>query len=251
MYRIPQLSKYPKLFHVISDKGDGNMANAINGVIYDFDIVRKNRERFLRKVGVDIDKTTCMWVTHSDDIIEAPVEKLGISMKDYEHAVKVDGLITNKKGIYLFLLVADCLPIIIYDPVKEVVALVHAGWKGVDLEIAKKAVEKFRLLYKSDPKDLVVGIGPCVYKESFIKENPSQKDDTRWQNYLEEIEDNKYKVDLVGFTKQQLVDSEVAHENIFESGIDTAVDERFFSHVWEGNLPISQQGRFACVVGIT
>lgn len=226
------------------------MANAINGVTGDFEKVRKNRKDFFEKISVPMDKTVCMWVTHGNEVIEPPKESIGASMLDYQKAVRVDGLITNKKGLYLFLLIADCLPIIIYDPVKEVVALVHAGWKGVDLEIARIAVEKFRSSYKSNSKDLVVGIGPCARKESFVKENPSQKDDPKWKEYLTKVGDDKYQIGLVGFVKQQLIDAGVKKENIIDSEIDTVQDERFFSHVREHDLPLEKQGRFACVVGL-
>jgi polyphenol oxidase len=163
---------------------------------------------------------------------------------------------TNEKGIYLFLLVADCLPVILYDQKIQVVAMVHAGWKGVDLEIARKAVEKLQNIYGSKPKDVVVGIGPRAHKVSFIKENPAQKDDPRWKDFIDRVRPCQYgkggfyKVDLLGFTKKQLMDAGILQRNIYVSDVDTVKDKRFFSHVREGNLAIEKQGRFACVVGI-
>jgi len=226
------------------------MANSINGVIHNFDNVLDNRKRFFKNIDVDINKTVCMWVLHGNETVEADPKLCGISMLDYHKAVKVDGLITNKKGIFLFLLIADCLPIIIYDRVKGAIALVHAGWKGVDLKIVKEAVYNMIKSYNSDPKNLIVGIGPCVYKESFAKENPSQMCDLGWKGYIKLIRDNIYSIDLVGFTKKQLLECGVLQENIFESGIDTAKNNNFFSHIRDGKLPIVRQGRFACVVGL-
>lgn len=250
MYQISQLLKYKKLFHAFSQRSDGNMANSINGVIHDFNDVLDNRKRFLEGVGVDINNTICMWVMHGNEIVEADIKLSGVSMFDYQKAVKVDGFYTNKKGIYLFLLIADCLPIVIYDPVRNAVALVHAGWKGVDSEIAKNAVFSLIDKYDSDPKDLIVGIGPCVYKKSFIKETPSQIDDPQWKDYLKPVQKNMYSVDLVGFTKKQFFECGVLRDNIFESGIDTTKNNNFFSYVRDGKLPIDKQGRFACVVGL-
>ena len=232
------------------------MANSILGKVTDFGNVLQNREKFLQKIGVDINKCVCMWVTHNDEIIEVPRKSVGVSMRDYKRAVKVDGLITDKKGIYLFLLIADCLPVILYDQKIQVITLVHAGWKGVDLEIARKAVEKLQNIYGSKPKDVVVGIGPRAHKESFIKENPAQKDDPRWKDFIDRVwpcqygKRDVYKVDLLGFTKKQLIDAGIPAKNIYVSGVDTVKDKRFFSHVREGNLPIEKQGRFACIVGL-
>src|SRR4030042_6823725 len=250
MYQIPELRKFPKLFHAFSTKDDGNMANSILGKSADSKKVLKNREKFLNKIGVDIGKCVCMWVVHGHEIIKVPKKSVGVSMNDYKQAVKVDGLMTNKKGIYLFLLVADCLPIILYDPKKEVLSLVHAGWKGVDLEIAGKVVIKMQEEYANNPKEIIAGIGPCAHKESFIKEYPNQKDDIRWEPFLKKINRRKYEVDLLGFIKKHLLDAGVLSTNIHKSSIDTVKDKRFFSHVRECSLPIEKQGRFACVVGL-
>jgi hypothetical protein len=250
MYQIPGLLKYPKLFHAFSTRKDGNMANSILGNVVNFDEVLNNRRKFLANIGVDIDKSLCMWVMHGDEIIKVPEDSIGVSMKDYKKAVKVDGLMTNKKGIYLFVLVADCLPIIFYDPAKEVISLVHAGWKGINLEITKKAVREMIILYGSNPNNIVVGISPYAHKESYIKEDPDQKDDIRWKPFIEEAGENMCKIDLVGFCKKQLIDAGILSGNIYISSVDTVKDKRFFSHVRERKQPIEKQGRFACVVGI-
>src|SRR4030042_2195605 len=253
MYQIPGLLKYPNLFHVFSTKKDGNMANVINGKLCNFDKVLIKRQRFLSKVGVDMDKCVCMSVNHKDGIIEADSSSAKVSMLDYKKTVKTDGLICDKKKLYLFLLIADCLPIIIYDPKREVIGLVHAGWKGLDKEIAEKAVKQLNDTYKSEPKDLIVAIGPFVHKSSFVKVNPSQKDDLKWKPFIKRVGlrgDFSYSVALFGLTKKQLLDAGVMDKNIIESRVDTAKDERFFSHVRDRNLPIGEQGRFACVLGL-
>ena len=232
------------------------MANVINGKLYDTKSVLANRKKFLIRIGVDINKTICMHVVHGDKLGVADKNLAGISMVDYKKAMVLDGLFTDKKAVYLFLLIADCLPIIFYDQRKKVVGLIHAGWKGVDLEIAKKAIKFMVNTYGSDPTDLVVGIGPCIYKESFIKVNPRQMSDSRWSSYIDKVRpcrkggESYYSIDLVGFTKKQLMDAGVRKDNIFESEINTAKDKRFFSHVREAKKDISYQGRFACVIAL-
>ena len=226
------------------------MAYFINGINYHFKDVQKNRLKFFNKISVDINNCVCMHVVHKDKVIKADESLRGISMTDYNKAVEVDGLYTDKKGLYLFLLVADCLPIIIYDPKKEALALVHAGWEGIDLEIAAKAVEKFKSVFKSNTFDIVVAIGPRVEGSSFIKKNPSQKNDPRWKQFLKDMGDDNYQIDLVGFCKKQLINSGINVFNIIDSGVDTANDDRFFSHTRDVKNRISRQGRFACVVGL-
>ena len=226
------------------------MAGSINEVECDFKKVLQSRRRFLERSGIDMNKTVCMGVTHGFDIVEADPKLAGVSTLDYHKAIKVDGLMTDKKDLYLFLLIADCLPMIIYDPVRRAVALVHAGWKGVDGNIAGKAIEKFMFKFKSKAEDIIVGIGPCARKESFIKENPEQSNDLRWKDFIVHVGDDKYQIDLAGFTTKQLIEGGVGKENIIDCYIDTVRDNRFFSYVREKNLPFGQQGRFACVIGL-
>jgi len=246
MYQIPELLAFPKLIHAFSDKNDGDLSAKFSP---ESEVVLK-RIKFLAKLNLTLEDCVKINVCQSNKVIRADENLKGISLRDWTKAPNADGLVTNKKGTFLFLLTADCLPIIFYDPIREAVGLIHAGWKGTDLNIASRAVEKFVNLYKTNPKDLIVGFGPAARKDSYKKENPSQKDDPKWKGFINPFKCNFYKVDFVGLCKKQLIDSGVLERNIFDSKIDTIKDNRFFSHIREGKLPFSQQGRFASLVGI-
>lgn len=250
MAKIDGLSKFPNLKYFLSEVGDGNLSFHFNCQSADEKKVAKNREKFFKKIGIDIDKTVGIWVEGSDRVLVADPTSAGFSMKDKEHAVRCDALITNKKELFLFLLIADCLPVILFDPKKEAVGIVHVGWKGVDLELPKKVVAKMVDEYSTYPQNLIVGFGPAARKDSFIKINPSQKYDVRWKSFLEEVGEVDFKVDVVGFCREQLIECGVLPKNIFDCGIDTALDLRYFSHYRQKNQPHSQQGRFACIVGL-
>jgi len=250
VYQIRGLLNYKDLFHAFSTKDEGNMANAILGKTADFKKVLESRENFLDKLGIPIDHCICMQVLGEDKFEVADPSSAGASLKDYKKAIKTDALITDKSGLYLFLLTADCAPVILFDRVRKTLCLVHVGWKGADLEIVKKVLRKLKDLYGSEPKDLVAGIGPAARRNSYIKENPSQISDIKWQPFLEKATNGGYKVDFIGLLKKQLLDVGIKGENIFDCGIDTVKDTRFFSHLRESKLPIGAQGRFACVVGL-
>lgn len=250
MYQIPKLLQFPGFFHEFSTKEDGNMANVILGKEVNSKKTLENRTRFLDKLGVDIEKCICMWVLGKDGVKVVKRQWVGASMRDYKFAVKIDALITNQKGLYLFLLTADCAPVILYDPVKSVVGLIHVGWKGADLNIVKKVIKSLSSKFKSNPKNLIAAIGPAARKHSFIKKDPSQKNDPKWKPFLEKVGPAKYKVDFVGLCKKQLVEAGIEEKNIFDSGIDTVGDKRFYSHYLDGKKHLSVQGRFACVVGL-
>lgn len=250
MYQLSKLLKHSELFHAFSTVEEGNMANSILGEKYDFEKTIENRKRFLKKVGVPIENCIALWVLGGNGVGVANVKDAGVSMLDYQKAVKTDALLTDKKGLFLMLLTADCLPVIVYDPKKMVVGVVHAGWSGVNLNIAGETVNKLKEIYKTDPRNLLVSFGPAAQNKSFIKENPSQKDDEMWKGYINKVGDNMYSVDFVGLCTQQFIDCGVSKKNIIDCGADTVTDERFFSHYRDKEKPKKHQGRFACVVGL-
>tara|TARA_B110000027_G_scaffold99609_1_gene105284 strand:- start:167 stop:907 length:741 start_codon:yes stop_codon:yes gene_type:complete len=85
-----------------------------------------------------------------------------------------DALITDKRNLPIAVLTADCVPILIYDKNKKMIAAIHAGWKGAYKEIIKKVI-KFMIKKGCSSKSIVAAIGPCIsvnnyqVKEDFIK----------------------------------------------------------------------------------
>ncbi len=246
MYQIPELLKFPKLFHSFSEKSDGNMD-------FRFDPkekVTRNRVGFLSNLSKHLNDCAVLNVEHSNKIITATKDLMGRGAMSVDDAIKGDSLMSNEEGLLLFLLIADCLPVIIHDPVKEIVALVHVGWRGADLEMVKKVIKSLNNKFKSKSKDLIVGFGPAARKESYVKENPEILKKLKWQKYLEKKGNNLFGVDFVGLCKKQLIDSGVLERNIFDCGIDTIVNKHFFSHYRDREKESEDEGRFACIVGL-
>jgi YfiH family protein len=81
-----------------------------------------------------------------------------------------DSLITDRPGVYLTIRTADCIPVLIIDPVRRAVGAVHAGWRGTAASIVAKTVERMRLEFGSEAGDLEAAIGPgigqCCYEVS-------------------------------------------------------------------------------------
>ena len=85
-----------------------------------------------------------------------------------------DALITNQKKTPIGVLTADCVPILLYDKQKKIVAAIHAGWKGAYKGIVKKVV-KFFLKNNSSPKNILAAIGPCISLNSYEVKKDFQK----------------------------------------------------------------------------
>ncbi len=69
---------------------------------------------------------------------------------------------TAEAGILLTIRIADCLPVLLVDPRKRVVAAIHSGWRGALARIIEKSVGDMRLTYGSDPQDLIASLGPSI-----------------------------------------------------------------------------------------
>ncbi len=77
-----------------------------------------------------------------------------------------DGLVTAQPGLALFILSADCVPVLLADPVKKLVAAAHAGWRGAVKGILESTVEEMKHL-GSNPADIKAALGPCIWQESY------------------------------------------------------------------------------------
>jgi YfiH family protein len=166
-----------------------------------------------------------------------------------EEKIRADALVTGKKGLFLFLLIADCLPVILYDPTRGVLALAHCGRKSTGDKLLQKVIDLLKDEFGTDPGDLIAGIGPGIHVESYKLEDFPERHLDDWKDFISEGRDGSAAVDLVSYNKLQLAESGVKEENIEISPIDTATDVNFFSH-YRSRRNGEPEGRFAAVVGI-
>ena len=78
-----------------------------------------------------------------------------------------DAFITNLPGVGIAINVADCTPIMIYDPVHQAIGVAHAGWRGAAAQIASKCIQEMKLAYNTQPNDCFVYIGTCIEQDQF------------------------------------------------------------------------------------
>lgn len=128
-----------------------------------------------------------------------------------------DGLILTNNDQAIYLNFADCTPVIIFDAIKNIGAVSHAGWRGTAENIASKTVEKMKEEFGSNPQDLKCAIGPaisfCCYN---VGEEVLEKVKMTVKNFdrLSEIREGNIYIDLKGINKQQLIEVGVKPENI-------------------------------------
>lgn len=122
-------------------------------------VVKQNRAKFLSHLGLDEEQLAIPQQCHSTNVlnIHAP--------GTYEAC---DALITDEERIALVVTIADCVPILLFDPVKKIVGAVHTGWRGTAGHIVEKAIAIMKQEFSSNPKDIRAFIGPsagvCCYE---------------------------------------------------------------------------------------
>jgi YfiH family protein len=119
--------------------------------------VRHNRGKAFRALGRDPESLADLWQIHSADVIVADAPNGA-----RQYLAKADTLLTDRSNVTLFLRFADCVPILLFDPRRRAVGVVHAGWRGTLKLAAAAAVAAMRERYGSEPADLLAGIGPSI-----------------------------------------------------------------------------------------
>jgi YfiH family protein len=129
--------------------------------------VEENLRRLARAAGVEPAGLFTVTQVHGDRVLEAPAAALGAGVPG--PCEEADALWTQSAGHAVGVRTADCVPILIADPVGRRVAAVHSGWKGTEARIVARAVEALERA-GSKPGDLFAAIGPsiraCCYQVS-------------------------------------------------------------------------------------
>jgi polyphenol oxidase len=155
---------------------------------------------------------------------------------------EADALVTDQPDCLLVIQVADCQPVLLYDPVRRVVANVHSGWRGSIRNVVGKTVAVMADRFGVDPRTVVAGIGPslgpcCAEFIHYRKEIPE-----RYWGYRDGIR----RFDFRAVTRDQLRAAGLDPSNIHDSGICTRCNPHlFFSYRGEKTT-----GRFAAVIGL-
>ncbi len=205
--------------------------------------IRKNIDRVCKKIGCNKNNLILMSQIHSNivhKVTKIPNKKL-----------KGDSLVTNRKGIALGILTADCAPILIYDPVNNLIGAVHAGWRGAYKKIVSNTLKKFKFK-GSNFKDLIVVIGPCISKKNyevkrdfFNKFITNEQSNKKFFNY----KNNKMYFSLSDYIKQNFLNLGVKNVEIIKK--DTyKTSNNFFSARKSLKNKLNDYGRNISVIMI-
>lgn len=162
-----------------------------------------------------------------------------------------DGMVTNLKEVALMTFYADCVPLMFYDPIKNVIGNCHAGWRGTVKKIPSVLISRMISEFGSKPSDILVAIGPCASACCYeVDKKVIDEFDDSFSNsngLYREIENSKYMLDLKYANKLTLLESGIKEKNISLSKSCTICNnDLFFSYRAENSIT----GRHSAIITI-
>lgn len=217
--------------------------------------VRENYRRLCAALGVDMGKLVLCRQVHSDTVRTVTAADAGCGL-DRRADWEADALITDVPGVTLVAFGADCLTMVLYDPVRKAVGAVHAGWRGTAAGIVERAVERMCDCYGTRPEDLICALGPCIGKCCFETDQDVPNAMTATLGaaalpYLTSDGNGKFHVDLRGLNALRLERAGVLPEHMDLSPDCTMCHpEKYWSHRYTKGQRGSQVGLIALPEGL-
>ncbi|GEK24510.1 peptidoglycan editing factor PgeF [Bacillus spizizenii] len=201
----------------------------------DADVV-KNREYIADMFNIDLQSWVFADQTHDNRVQKVTQRDRGKGAREYHTALKAtDGLYTNEKNVFLALCFADCVPLFFYDPVKSLVGIAHAGWKGTVKQIGREMVKQWTEQEGSNLSDIYAVIGPSISGACYTVDDRVM-DAVRAlpvsaERAVNQTAQAQYQLDLKELNRLILIDSGLANEQISVSGLCTESEPSlFYSH---------------------
>jgi YfiH family protein len=220
------LLKYKEIKHFVSTRTGGFSGPPFDSLNLGLHVeddpanVLKNRKRLAATMRIPLNELTIARQIHSGNVTIISKELRGKGCANHEEAINAtDAMVTDVADICLMVLVADCVPILFFDPVRRAIGVAHAGWKGTLQFVARNIVLAMEKAFGSSPQDIIVGIGPsigpCCYKVGLeIISRVENSFHTKKEYIVNESKDGEGYFDLWEANLRQLLHAGIKRENI-------------------------------------
>lgn len=210
----------------------------------DLKAVAENHRRMYQVLDLDSEKVCTVWQVHGADTVIATAPA-----PHRKWLNRADGMVTNQSQLPLTMRYADCVPILFFDPIKKVIGIAHAGWRGTLNGAQISVVETMIHAFDCHPSDIQAGIGPSIgpdhYQvgEEVVAEVRQVLGST--EGIIKRAPDGSAYFNLWEANRHILRDAGIEQIEIAEICTATHTDE-FFSHRAEKG----QTGRFGAVIAL-
>lgn len=245
-FRFKALSEFKEIEHGIFTRHKGLSKKPFDGLNVGVAVgdnpetVNKNRLAVAKAMAAK--HLAFVRQIHGDKVLVLDGHDANNSKTILNTGIEADAIVTNCPGIFCAICVADCQPVLIYDPQKKVVGAIHSGWRGSLLNISGKAIRIMSEKFSCDPVNLVACVGPslgpcCAEFINYKTEIPKQF----WKY---KSQDNHF--DFWAMTRDQLGKAGILDKNIYFDNICTKCGpDDFYSFRKDKTT-----GRFAAVIGL-
>ncbi|MEO6891250.1 MAG: peptidoglycan editing factor PgeF [Ktedonobacteraceae bacterium] len=283
------LLRFPEVVHGVFTRLGGYSEGACRGLNVsatrgdNFEHVLRNRLLALQALHLEDLPCATLWLVHGGDVAVFDREHWADWRPDWPYRayalddreivwtnrarLKADAFITDERDVVLSMSFADCVPLLFYDPTRQVIGMAHAGWRGTARGIAAATVEAMSARFGCRPADIRAGIAPaispCRYEVSehvrdlfygaveFAEQptNPRYRDLVRASAVFSLVyEDHpSLRLDLEQTNHKQLLMAGIVPEHIEAINLCTSCNrDRFFSHRGEHGLT----GRFPVLLAL-
>ena len=211
----------------------------------DQESVVENRKRLAQVLGVDPNHLTCGEQVHGVGVTRVTKELVGKGAFSWDDSIPdSDAIHTDLVNMPLLLLVADCVPVLLYDATHHAVGVIHAGWRGAIAHIVERTLDSMHEAYGTTADACYLYIGPSIGGDSFeVSEEIAQqfRQDLEGLGLSQGIDLVKYiqregqtvatpHVDLKGYIAAYLVQRGIPMDQISVSSTDTMTEERCYSY---------------------
>lgn len=239
-YQAPHLDATDRLLHAFSTRRGGVSPppfHSLNLSMHTGDKephVRKNREILKMALGLSPSALLTVNQVHGDDVLVIDSPPL-VALS----GASCDAIITDRPGFALGVLIADCVPILLFDPDHQAVAAIHAGWKGTASDLPGKVVRTMVDRFKTQPERLMAAVGPaigsCCYEVDGRVYTAFSGRHSRWPEWAKEGSRESWMLNLPQANVDLLVDSGIRPEKIALFDICTHCQrDLFYSHRRDG-----------------
>lgn len=245
LWNFENLKSFSSIQHYVSGRRGGVSSGDKSTLNLSFKVgdhpedVNTNRKKISDRFLIDPNDLVFPVQTHSVNV--AIINSNEQSFED------TDALVCNRAGVCISVMSADCVPVLLFDPVQKVIGAAHAGWKGTVGKIAARTVQVMMEQFKCSPEHIVASIGPSISPEVYqvgkeVIDEVVKSFGSKEGLVHSETPDGKGYFNLWEANKKQLLEIGLQQDHIEVAGICTFKNaHEFFSARHSKN----QAGRFA------
>ena len=207
--------------------------------------IQVNRRLFCETQGIGPEKVVFSCQVHGNRVAVVGEAQAGQRLAD------TDALVTRTPDLGLMLFFADCVPLLLFDPVRRIIGLSHAGWRGTFQSIGPRTISVMQQTFGTNPADCLAGIGPSIGPDDYETDKPVMEEiQAVWpqtDRFSRANREGHWLLDLWGWNRLQLEAAGVSPQNIRIAGHSTARESNlFFSHRASGG----KAGRFGVLMAL-